>query len=174
VREVATWQHTLGSRAQDAIAAYYARYPDATAGEIAAWLGDRGFEAEASDIEGCMAALDSHRDWRTGWINRNIHLYSPDFDPDVYLAMRGHDEDDGWQVVKDEFDEAESEEYEDGEWEEAGQGEDDERYGEAVAVGAPALARTLGGEDRLPGIALAVAGLAASAGVIALIVVAIR
>jgi len=175
---VATWQHTLGSRVRDAIAAYYARYPDAAPGEIEAWLRDRGFDAGPTDVEEFMAALDSNPDWRTGWINRNIHRYSAAFDPDQFLATRGYGEDDGWQVVEDELEEkleeAVGEEYEDAAWEEAGQAEEDEYHGEVVTATAPALPRALGGEDRLPGIALAVLGLAASAGVAALIIAVLR
>ena len=174
---MATRHYTLGPRVPDAIAAYYARYPDAAAGEIEAWLRDRGFDVSPSDVEECMAALDSRPDWRTGWINRNIHRYSAAFDPDAFLATRGYGEDDGWQVVEDESEEAldvaEGEEYENEEWEEGGQ-EEDEYNGEVVAVPASALPRALGGEDRLPGIALAVLGLAASAGVVMLIVAVLR
>lgn len=175
---MATWQYTLSPRVRDAIAAYYARYPDATPGEIEAWLRDRGFDAGPTDVEEFMAALDSNPDWRTGWINRNIHRYSAAFDPDQFLATRGYGEDDGWQVVEDELEEGpeqrEGEEYEDAAWEEAGQGEEDKYHGEVVTATAPALPRTLGGEDRLPGIALAVLGLAASAGVVILIVTVLR
>lgn len=176
--KVATWQYTLSPRVRDAIAAYYARYPDATPGEIEAWLRDRGFDAGPTDVEEFMAALDSNPDWRTGWINRNIHRHSAAFDPDQFLATRGYGEDDGWQVVEDEpekaLQETEGEEYEDDEWEEAGEGEEDEHYGEAVTAATLAMARPLGGEDRLPGITLAVFGLAASAGVVILIVTVLR
>ncbi len=175
---MATWQYTLSPRVRDAIAAYYARYPDATPGEIEAWLRDRGFDAGPTDVEEFMAALDSNPDWRTGWINRNIHRYSAAFDPDQFLATRSYGEDDGWQVVEDEldeeFEEAEGEGYEDDEWEEGGQAEEDEHYGEVATTAAPALPRPLGGEERLPGIALAVLGLTASAGVVILIVTVLR
>jgi hypothetical protein len=165
--KVATWQYTLGSRVRDAIAAYYARYPDATPAEVEAWLRDRGFNIGPTDVEEYMAALDSHPGWRTGWINRNIHRYSAAFDPDAFLATRGYGEDDGWQVAEDELEEPEGQEYEDDEWE-------DDRQGKVVTATAPALPRPLGGEDRLPGIALAVLGLAATVGVTALIIAVLR
>ena len=175
---MAAWQHILGPRARDAIAAYYARYPDATPGEIEAWLRDRGFEVGQSDVVDCMEALDSHPNWRTGWINRNIHRYSAAFDPDQFLATRGYGEDDGWRVAEDELAEriaeAEGDDHEEAAWEEDEQGEPDEYYGEVVPATAVALPGALSGEDRLPGIALAVLGLAVSAGVTALIIAVLR
>ncbi len=100
--KVAAWQYTLGARVRDAITVYYARYPDAKPGEIEAWLRDRGFDVSQSDVEDYMAALDSRPDWRSAWINRNIHRYADAFDPDQYLAMRGYGEDKEPHVVVEE------------------------------------------------------------------------
>jgi hypothetical protein len=169
---------------------YYARYPDATAGEIEAWLRDRGFDVGLSDVEDCMAALDSRPDWRTGWINRNIHRYAEAFDPDQFLVTRSYRTGERLQVVEDgaegELEEEWEEEYEDDELEEGDQ-EDEESEDEYEDVEfqeaqpmmgeeiAPAsLVTTLGGEDRLPGIVLAAVGLAVSAAVAALVVLALR
>jgi hypothetical protein len=185
--KVAAWQYTLGARVRDAITVYYARYPDAKPGEIEAWLRDRGFDVSLSDVEDYMAALDSRPDWRSAWINRNIHRYADAFDPDQYLAMRSYGEDKESQVVEeesadgpeegeeeseDEESEEGEEEYEDGETEEGEDAQGEEYSAEALA---PTLAApTLGGEDRLPGIALAVVGLAVSAAIIAVVIVVLR
>ncbi len=174
---MAIWQHTLGPRVRDAIAVYYARHPDATPPEIEAWLRDRGFDAAPSDVEDYMAALDQHPDWRTGWINRNIHRYSPTFDPDEFLATRGYVEDDGWVVVeelREELDAAAAEEYEYPEREQDRRGEEDGRQGESAQPPAPILPHALGREDRLPGMALAGLALAASAGVATLTIALLR
>jgi hypothetical protein len=185
---VAAWQNTLRPLVRDAIAAYYARYPDAKPGEIEAWLRDRGFDVGLSDVEDCMAALDSRPNWRTGWINRNIHRYAGDFDPDQFLATRSYREDAGWQVAEDEFEEEAEEEraeeeYEEGEEEEYDEEEDweENEYGEegvyhgGVVTGVPSgVARPVGGEDRLPGLLLGVLGLAVSGGIIALVIVVLR
>lgn len=125
-----------------------------------------------------MAALDQNPDWRTGWINRNIHRYSPTFDPDGFLATRGYGEDDGWVVVEDEpsedLDAAAAEEYEYPEREQDRRGEKDGHQGEAARRPAPILPQALGREDRLPGMALAVLALAASAGVATLTIALLR
>jgi hypothetical protein len=169
---VAAWQHTLDARVRDAINVYYARYSDATPGEIEAWLRDRGFDVSLGDVEDYMATLDSRPDWRSGWINRNIGRYSGAFDPDQFLAARSYGEGSAGQVSEDgseeELEEGEEEEYDDEELEEGGE----EHGGEALAPAAPVPA--LGGEDRLPGIALAALGLAVSAGIIALAIVVLR
>lgn len=154
---------------------YYARYPDATAGEIEAWLRDRGFDVGLSGVEDCMAALDSRPGWRTGWINRNIHHYAAGFDPDQYLATRSYGEESGWQVMEDESGdevEDEGEEYEDDEVEEEEPIVVEEYGGKALAPASSVP--MLGGEDRLPGIVLAVVGLAVSAVIAALAIVAFR
>ena len=186
---VAAWQHTLDARVRDAITVYYARYPDATPSEIEAWLRDRGFDVSLSGVEDCMAALDSRPDWRSGWINRNIGRYSGAFDPDQFLTTRSYGESRAGQVAEDgseeELEEGEAEdEYEDEELEEGEEEHEDEQLeegefitgeehvGEALASAAPVP--TLGREDRLPGIALAVLGLAVSAGIIGLVVVVLR
>jgi hypothetical protein len=185
---VAAWQHTLDARVRDAINVYYARYSDATPGEIEAWLRDRGFDVSLGDVEDYMAALDSRPDWRSGWINRNIGRYSGAFDPDQFLATRSYGESRAGQVAEDESEEeleegeeeyedeelkeGEEEEYEDEQPEEGELFKGDEYGGEALAPAAPVP--TLGGEDRLPGIALAVLGLAVSAGIIALAIFVLR
>jgi len=155
---------------------YYARYPDATPSEIEAWLRDRGFDVSLSGVEDCMAALDSRPDWRSGWINRNIGRYSGAFDPDQFLATRSYGEGSAGQVAEDgseeELEEGEEGEYEDEELEEGESITGEEYVGEALAPAAPVP--TLGREDRLPGIALAVLGLAMSAGIIALAIVVLR
>jgi hypothetical protein len=186
--KVAAWQYTLGARVRDAITAYYARYPDAKPGEIEAWLRDRGFDVSLSDVEDYMAALDSRPDWRSAWINRNIHRYADAFDPDQYLAMRSYGEDKEPRVVVEEEsadgpeegeEESEAEETEEGEGEyedeESEEGEDAQGEEFSVEALAPAVsAPVLGGEDRLPGIALAVVGLAVSAGIIAVVIAVLR
>jgi hypothetical protein len=185
---VAAWQYTLDARVRDAITVYYARYSDATPGEIDAWLRDRGFDVSLGDVEDYMAALDSGPDWRSGWINRNIGRYSGAFDPDQFLATRSYGEGSAGQVAEDgseeELEEGEEGEYEDEELEEGEEEHEDEQLeegesitgeeyvGEALAPAAPVP--TLGREDRLPGIALAVLGLAMSAGIIALAIVVLR
>ena len=184
---VAAWQYTLDARVRDAITVYYARYSDATPSEIEAWLRDRGFDVSLGDVEDYMAVLDSHPDWRSGWINRNIGRYSGAFDPDQFLATRSYGEGSAGQVSEDgsgeELEEGE-EEYDDEELEEGEEEYEDEQPeegelirgeeygGEALAPTAPVP--TLGGEDRLPGIALAALGLAVSAGIIALAIVVLR
>jgi len=172
--KVAAWQYTLGARVRDAITVYYARYPDATPGEIEAWLRDRGFDVSLSDVEDYMAALDSRPDWRSAWINRNIHRYADAFDPDQYLAMRSYGEDKESQVVVEEESaqgpEKGEEEHEDEESEESEEEYEDEELEEGEDV----LAPMLGGEDRLPGIALAVVGLAVSGGIIAVVIAVLR
>jgi len=198
---VAAWQHTLDARVRDAITVYYARYTDATPGEIEAWLRDRGFDVSLGDVEDYMAALDSRPDWRSAWINRNIGRYSGAFDPDQLLATRGYGEGSAGQAPEDgseeELEEGEegdehedeeleggAEEYERDELEEGEEEHEDEQLeeeesitgeeyvGEALAPAAPVP--TLGREDRLPGIALAVLGLAVSAGIIGLVIVVLR
>ena len=153
---------------------YYARYPDATPSEIEAWLRDRGFDVSLSGVEDCMAALDSRPDWRSGWINRNIGRYSGAFDPDQFLTTRSYGESRAGQVAEDEYEELEEgeEEHEDEQLEEGEFITGEEHVGEALASAAPVP--TLGREDRLPGIALAVLGLAVSAGIIGLVVVVLR
>jgi hypothetical protein len=183
--KVAAWQHTLSADTRDAITVYYARYPDATPSEIEAWLQDRGFDVSQSDIEDYMAALDSRPDWRSAWINRNISRYSGPFDPDQFLATRSRSQDKAWQVAEEESEEEyEDEELEEGEDaegedeyedEELEEGEDTQGEEYTAEVLPPTVAvPTLPGEDRLPGIALAVVGLAASAGIIALVIVILR
>ncbi len=169
---MAVWEHRLRARVRDGIAAYYARYPDATPDEIEAWLTDRGFAVTRGDIEEFMAALESEPNWRTGWVNRHISWGSGDFDPDQFLLFG---EDAGKEQapagaavaeeeladVEDMADEAVESEEDDEDW--------SEEEGSDVA-----LAPSAGGADWLPGMALAAAVLVVSGGIVALIFAVLR